>query len=93
MLVELYGQLGYGTWGEGVVEGSGGDGERLSLGRHNFLLIEGVMSVDIGMAEGGGCGGLDPGVADDDFGFAGIANGRIHHGQDDFFVVERGRTL
>ena len=89
-LLELQRKLGDGGWGEGVIERAGGDGDGLGLGRHYLFLVEGVVGVDVGMGEGGGYGGFDAGVVNDDFGFAGIADGGIHHGQDDLFVVKRG---
>ena len=93
MLIEFEGQLGDGGWREDVGQGAGGDVGRFGLGRYYLFLVEGIVRVYVGVGEDGGEGGFYARVADDDFGFARIADGGIYDGQDNVFVVQRGGTF
>jgi len=54
------------------------------------FLSEGIVGVDVAIAEHGGGGGLDGGAADSDFGLAGLAHVGIYNRKDQVFVAQGG---
>src|ERR1700737_2958959 len=92
-LRQIQNELGYGGWGEGVDEASLWGVDVFGLRGDDASLVEGVVGVNVGVREHGGGGGFDLRAVDDELGFSRFADGRIHDGQDESFVVERGGTV